>query len=126
MDKMFGKKKNQISFSIDHEGLPILPWDIEKKFFERKKIFNYPVGSNVIIRSNENEPYSVGIITAYIPISQSKDLVPVVNIHGKEHICFSIIRHYSSALCRILDKLTPSEQWNILSEFNIREDKNEL
>jgi hypothetical protein len=118
---MFGKKKNKISFFIDQEGLPILPWEIEKKFFERKRIFNYPAGSKVIIRSNENEPYSIGIIISYNYISQSKELVPVVNINGEDKICFSIIRQYSFSLCKILDKLTPKEQWTVLAEFNAME-----
>jgi hypothetical protein len=93
--------------------------EIIKEYNERKMITNYPVGSRVILKSNENESYKIGNIVRYDRITKSEKLIPVVTVDGEnnEFYCFSIIRHYSKTLTDILDKLSPREQWNVLSEF---------
>lgn len=112
---MFFKKKNKKEEIIKSEH------DIIKEYKEKKQVYNYPVGSKVISRSNENEPYLIGVISSYIRITKENDLVPVINFgEDKEYVCFSIIRHYSEELCKILDKLSPKEQWNVLTEFNLK------
>ena len=97
------------------------PDEIIKKYRDNRQKINYPIGSKVISRSNENEPYKIGIIKDYQNMSKGSNMFPIVEIDGKEYLCMSIIRHYSETLCRILDKLTYKEQWNILAEFNIRD-----
>ena len=84
---------------------------------------NYPIGSKIILRSNEDEPYQIGFIEDYVAITKSQSMIPVANVNGKTFFVFSIMRHYSKTLCNILDKLTPDEQWNVLAEFNIREEE---
>jgi polynucleotide 5'-kinase involved in rRNA processing len=92
--------------------------DIIKEYKEKRTKVNYPIGSKVIIRSNENEPYEIGNIVDYVNITKARNLFPVISVNEKNFICLGIIRHYSKEICNILDKLTPKEQWNILSEFN--------
>ena len=93
--------------------------DIIKKYKEDSMKVNYPIGSKIIIRSNqEDEPYEIGTIKEYVYITKDNNMVPIIKINSEEYFAMGIMRHYSETLCKILDKLTPKEQWNILSEFN--------
>lgn len=104
---------------------PINELDIVEKNNYKRQLINYPIGSKVIIKSsNRNEPYLIGVIKDYVPISMAKNMTPLITIDDKDFICFGILRHYSKTLCSILNKLTPIEQWNVLAEFYIIDDKN--
>lgn len=83
-------------------------------------LINYPVGSDVIIKSNEDEPYRRGTLISYEPITKAANLVPVVklSLSGGEVYVLGKIRHYSKELCDALDKLSPIEQYNVLAEFH--------
>jgi len=115
---LFSKTIENNNLEEDKNELSKISYNIIKTIDEQRMIKNYPVGVKVICRSNEDEPYEIGIIKDYIAITQANNLVPLIEFENGEKICLSIIRPYSKTLCKILDKLTPKEQWNVLSEFN--------
>jgi len=76
------------------------------------------VGDRVICRSNEDEPYRVGTIASFQELGRSvPQLFPVVLCEedNKEYLVMGILEKYSDELAEALDKLTPREQWNVLS-----------
>ena len=81
---------------------------------------NYPPGSKVICRSNENEPLWIGTIEKWDKLAKhhTKEVPFIRNEETNEvMICFSVIRHYDPLLIEALNKLTYLEQWNVLAEF---------
>jgi hypothetical protein len=80
---------------------------------------NYPIGSKVICRSNEDEPLMIGEIIAWdgpfydIPIVKDEKT-------DKEFFVMGVIRHYDLNLLKVLNKLTSAEQWNVLAEFGYK------
>jgi hypothetical protein len=78
---------------------------------------NYPTGSRVIVRSNNDEPLMIGTIEKWEEIGGTK--VPVIKDEetGKNFFVMGVIRHYHDLLLEALNKLTPYEQWNVLAEF---------
>jgi hypothetical protein len=80
---------------------------------------NYPVGSKIICRSNEDEPLMIGTIIAWDGPSEN---IPVVKdeLTNKEFFVMGVIRHYDLNLLKTLNKLTPDEQWNVLAEFGYK------
>lgn len=80
------------------------------------KSINYPIGSRVICRSNEDEPLMIGKIIKWegnIPIVQDE-------LTDKDFFVMGVIRHYDLNLLKTLNKLTPDEQWNVLAEFGYK------
>lgn len=114
------KEVKEITIKKDEYGFPILTYEHFQSLRERNMIMSYPVGSDVIIKSNEDEPYLRGTIISYEPISKAKNLTPVVklSLSGDTVYVLGKIRHYSIELCEALDKLTPIEQYNVLAEFH--------
>jgi len=124
---MFWKKKKEEEktnsrfkeFEIDEEGFPIISYKQKQRMKETKMLINYPVGSDVICKSNEDEPYKRGKLVNYIALSKSCNLTPTIRFeNGETLICMGIVRHYSKELCEALDKLDNIEQWNVLSEYH--------
>jgi hypothetical protein len=81
---------------------------------------NYPVGSRVIVRSNNDEPLMIGVLTEWkktAPHHLSE--LPLVKDEETEEVfwCGGVLRHYDSLLIEALNKLTYAEQWNVLAEF---------
>jgi hypothetical protein len=77
---------------------------------------NYPIGTVVIVRSNEPGPYTVAEVVGYIQVTKSKELCLdlVDKKTGKEFITFSDTPMYwSEELEKALSKLEWNEQWNI-------------
>ena len=110
---------NTKEFKIDKKGYPEITFQHKQHLKEESMVFNYPIGTKVVCKSNNNEPYLRGTIVDYEAISLAKNLTPVVKFEGEEEpfLVLGIIRPYSPELCEALDKLTPIEQWNVLSEF---------
>lgn len=124
---MFWKKKKDEEnnsrfkeFEVDVEGFPIISYKQKQRIKESKMLLNYPVGSDVICKSNEDVPYKRGKLLNYMALGKAANLTPMVSFEGEEFalICMGIVRHYSEELCDALDKLDPIEQWNVLAEFN--------
>jgi hypothetical protein len=93
-----------------------------------RNVINYPVGSRVIVRDNENSKYRIGELVRWeSPNMDDKNWFPFVKMEDdkKEYLVMGIIRHYSNELIAVMDKLTPREQWNIMCEFAIIERTNE-
>jgi len=101
-----------------------------QKEFKRSKT-NYPDGSKIIVKSNNDEPYKIGTLLRWeINYNYSRNpngVFPIVQFDGDDttYFCMGIIRHHCEERINILDKLTNTEQWNILSEFHILRDKDE-
>ncbi len=122
MSLLFWRKEKEILLKpeLDEDGFPRISYEHRQKLKERAMLINYPIGSDVIVKSNENEPYHRGRIISYMPITKAEQLTPVVKFNdtNEEFLCLGIIRHYSKELCDALDKLDFIEQWNVLSEFH--------
>ena len=73
-----------------------------------------PVGTRVIVRSNEDEPIKGGILVRYEQIHSAT--IPVVQFEddGKLYMCMGIVRPYSDELMTTLFPMTPKEQWDHL------------
>jgi hypothetical protein len=74
------------------------------------------IGRKVIVRSNEPEPYMVGILDRFDQIHGSK-IPHIVDEEGNEFYCMGCIVPYSEPLARMLDELTPQEQVDVM--YNI-------
>ena len=86
---------------------------------------NFPIGSKVIIKSNEPNPYQIGTVIGFHSFHDDiKTIFPVVEVEGKDYVVFGIMKHYHPLRAKALDKLTPEEQWNVMSDFHI-EDRSE-
>ena len=113
------KKSNLKEFLVDDEGFPEVSSKHRQRLKERSRLINYPVGSDVVTKSNEDEPYRRGKLVNYMAISQSCNLTPMVKYEGGEtFVVMGIIRHYSKELCDALDKLDNIDQWNVLAEWH--------
>jgi len=77
----------------------------------------------VIVRNNEDEPYKIGTFVEYADLSNCPDDVPMVIFDGDEkpYMCFGITIPYSEDIKCRLDRLTPGQQWTLLTL--IRENK---
>jgi len=73
------------------------------------------IGTNVIVRSNEDEPYQVGLLNGYQKHEKSGQYIPIVDINGTDFLCFGIIVPYDEGLAGILDMLSHQEQLNLLT-----------
>jgi len=80
-------------------------------------------GQKVIVRSNEDEPYELGVFIEYNEDMKSPDDIPMVRFDrdSKIYTCFSIVVPFSEEMIARLDKLTPNQQWELLTV--IRENK---
>jgi len=90
----------------------------EQLDFYNRTFFN----ERVIVRSNENEPLWIGVIQGfdYIGKNDTKPSPYIKNEKdGKEYLVFSHIRLYSDELMAALEKLTPREQWVVMTEGKI-------
>lgn len=80
------------------------------------------INRRVIVRSNEDEPYIVGRITQFVALAaRDEEKTPVVRDEktGKEYGCMGIVIPYSEAMARILDEMTPQQQWNLLVDMSM-------
>ena len=76
---------------------------------------NYPIGTKVIIRSNEPEPLYVGHITSY----EERFNEPIITLEsGQEVLCGGSIAWYTEERYKALCKLTWDEQYNVMSKFD--------
>jgi len=124
---MFWKKREEEKkpsdlkeFKVDGYGHPVITYKHKQHLKEEAMLVNYPVGMDVVCKSNNEEPYHRGRIINYMAISQACNLTAVVKFDGEDepYIVMGIIRPYSKELCSALDKLTYIEQWNVLAEFH--------
>jgi len=115
------KTKSKLKeFEVDDEGFPVVTPKHRQRMKEDAMLVNYPLGSEIIFKSNENEPYKRGTIINYVAVSKSSNLIPQVKFYetGEVFLVMGIIRHHTKELCDALDKLNYIEQWNVLSEFH--------
>jgi len=119
-EKEINKKNNLKEFAVDEEGFPIVTYKHKQRLKEKATLINYPVGADVICKSNNDEPYKRGKLVNYVALSKACQLTPQVRFEGdsEAYIILGIIRPYSKELCSALDKLTYNEQWNVLAEFH--------
>jgi len=124
---MFWKKKkkeiiktsNLKEFHVDDNGFPIISSKHQQMLHEKKMLVNYPINSDVITKSNNDEPYQRGKLVNYVALSLSSNLTPMVRYENEEtFVVLGMLRHYSKELCEALDKLDGTDQWNVLSEWH--------
>ena len=82
---------------------------------------NYPIGSRVIVRSNNDEPLMIGELVEWPAFGSNEASTPIPVVkdeeNGEKFFCMGVMCHYDEKLITALDKLTPAEQWNVLAEF---------
>ena len=85
------------------------------------------VGDKVIVRSGDwNESFKIGMLVAYDDLEgKAYKPIPVVEIEGTTLYIFGVCKKYWAGCEKTLQKLTPREQWNVLSD-NIYIDKNRM
>ena len=83
---------------------------------------NYPVGSRVICRSNQDEPLMFGEITEWKQKNNISSPIPLIRDEkdGEIYYVMGVIRHYNEDLLSALEKLAYAEQWNVLAEFGYK------
>ena len=89
----------------------------------QRKMHNYPVGSRVVCRSNEDEPLMIGVIEKWDKFAEHHTtMLPFVRDEATNElmVVMGVIRHYEEPLIQALNKLTPAEQWNVLAEFGYK------
>jgi len=76
----------------------------------------YLLNKRVIYRSNEDEDYMIGELIGFSDIS-STSLIPIIQSEkdGIKYTCMGITIKYTDEIVRILDKLTPKEQWELMA-----------
>jgi hypothetical protein len=98
--------------------------NIEKKLI--KNNINYPAGSKIIIKGNNDSPYRVAVIVRwdFMQHATKQSIHPVIKFEDsdEEFYSFGIIRHYIRSRNKALDKLSGRDQWNVLSEFHQMKD----
>ena len=105
-------------FEVDEFNFPRITHAHYIYLKDKAQLTNYPVGSDVICKANDDKSYSRGKITNYMGGCVDSKLLPLVTFEdGTSGQCMGIIRHYSKELCDVLDKLDGLDQWNVLSEF---------
>lgn len=101
--------------------LDTIMFDLKKIRALFRKEPELEIGTRVIVRSNEDEPYMVGTLVEYREIGRVMPIkTPVVKCEksGKECLVFGIIEPYGEELVEALNKLTPRQQWNVLSRWH--------
>ncbi len=63
------------------------------------------IGQKIIAISNDPPYARVGIITSFQSVSQSENLMPIVEFDGKEYLCFAVIAPYDEVIFETLIKL---------------------
>ena len=84
---------------------------------EQSMLINYPIGTKLIVKSNDDQPYRIGIMKGATRMHSS--VFPLVEIDEKECMVMGIIRLADPRRTIALDKLTGIEQWNVLAEFHV-------
>jgi len=93
-----------------------------KSIEKRRQLSTLPVGTPVLVRSNEwDQPLMPGIIVNHTDFGKdANSYFPVVrsNVGGvdKDFVCFGIVKKYDENKLKALEKLTPREQWNVLTD----------
>jgi hypothetical protein len=94
-------------------------FDKLRSFFKRdkkQKPLEIPLGTKVIVRSNEPEPLMVGFIKEYVGKDDRRKIPIVIDaITGEEFWCFGIVRPYSKELYHTLNTMVSIEQYNYLA-----------
>lgn len=100
----------------------------QEKFIEIKQILDeqerlreskeFPEGTKVISIGNEPGKMLVGVIKEWVPVSQAKDLAPViVTKAGKEYISFGILYKWSATKEAAFNKLTWDERHEVATHY---------
>jgi len=75
------------------------------------------VGAQVLVRSNEDEPFQTGYMYGFQTMGRSEEKFPVVVMHHNKvpMLCMGIVVEDNEYLRWVLEKMDPKEQWNFLS-----------
>lgn len=79
------------------------------------------LNQKVIVRSNEDEPYKVGIFKGLEKTGPKlyPSYTPRVQVGEKDFFCMGVVIPYTEEMATFLDGLTPKRQWEILSDVSI-------
>lgn len=111
--------------------ITLSPWDIFSLFFSRtilveyfnsryKRLSEFKPGDMIISKSDSSsEHFVIGKIvsTNAFPQKKNSSLIPIISVGNKEYVAFGIVRRYSKELETALTKLTPREQWLVMSRY---------
>lgn len=76
------------------------------------------IGRRVVCRSNEPEPYLVGELVGFAPVSAAGTPVPVVRTDdGRELLAMGIVLPHSDELASAMDAMDPRRQWEWAAEI---------
>lgn len=81
-------------------------------------LFELNKGQKVLVRTNEDEPIKVGEFLRFEPVSQAKNLLPVILLEdGNEVIMMGMVIPYSDEMFSMLSELTPRRQYELLVDI---------
>lgn len=75
---------------------------------------NTSVGTKVIVRSNNDEPYMIGVFSGY-ELKENSSPIPVCICNDTTYWVMGIVVEHNDELQTHLDSMTPKDQWNYLS-----------
>jgi len=82
---------------------------------------------SIMVVSNEDKPILVGNIIGFEEVSQSKRLIPIVDVDGERYMCMGILLPYDGRLKALLDDLSGAARFELLRKiFWLREDLNHI
>lgn len=124
--KIFNKEINDqcIEFCKKENSIFTIKQKQEKR---NSTIYNYPIGSKVIIRSNQPENLLIGSVVRYEDLGYNKPILLVVldEKSGEEFMPLdNSPMHWSKECEDALMKLNWIEQWNVMNKGNYVLDNN--
>jgi hypothetical protein len=77
------------------------------------------IGAKVIVRSNEDEPATVGTLIGWQKIHNQE--FPLIKYDNEEepYLCFALVLPYSEELLKFLDGLGSREGWKIMADVSV-------
>jgi hypothetical protein len=69
------------------------------------------IGAQIMVRSNEDEPISLGVLVRFEAVSKAENPIPIVEIEGKEYLCMGAVFPYNEKILEEAKGLSNKEQW---------------
>lgn len=79
------------------------------------------IGAKVIVKSNEEEPYHIGVIQRFEQVTMALNETPVIVYDNdpKEYMCFGAVVPYNENTIKLLDSLSIKDQWEAMKNLGL-------
>ena len=79
------------------------------------------VGARVIVKSNEDEPYHLGVVQRYEGVGVKGQPLPVIVFDNdpKEYLCFSAVVPFNEEILKTLAGLDNKQQWEMMRNLGV-------